>query len=62
MEIHNKHMAKGISRSQIMRFKHEDYLRMCNKGALQFVVNKRIGSKLHQVRQSIGTHLKYNLV
>ena len=41
---------KGVARSQIKRFKQEDYLRMYNGKALTNVVNRRIGSKLHQVR------------
>ena len=49
----HKTVAKGVSRSQIKRFKHEDYVRMFNGGALQTVVNHRIGSKLHQMRPII---------
>ena len=40
-------------RLQIKRFKLEDYVRMFNGGALTNVVNRRIGSKLHRVRQMI---------
>ena len=47
MDIRHKAVAKGVARSQIKRFKHEDYLRMFNGGALTNVVNRRIGSKLH---------------
>ena len=50
MDMRHKAVAKGVARSQIKRFKHEDYVRMCNGGALINVVNRRIGSKLHQVR------------
>ena len=50
MDIRHKAVAKGVARSQIKRFKHEDYLSMFNVGALTNVVNRRIGSKLHQVR------------
>ena len=50
MDITHKAVAKGVARSQIKRFKHEDYVRMNNGGALTNVVNRRIGSKLHQVR------------
>ena len=56
VEIRNKHVAKGISRSQIKRFTHEDYISMYNGGALQNVVNRRISSKLHQVSKFIFTH------
>ena len=51
MDVRHKAVAKGVARSQIKRFKHEDYVRMYNGGALTNVVNRRIGSKLHQVRQ-----------
>ena len=50
MDIRHKGVAKGVARSQIKRFKHKDYVRMYNGGALTNVVNRRIGSKLHQVR------------
>ena len=50
MDVRHKALAKCVARSQIKRFKHEDYVRMYNGGALTNVVNRRIGSKLHQVR------------
>ena len=50
MNVRHKAVAKGVARSQIKRFKQEDYVRMYNGGALTNVVNRRIGSKLHQVR------------
>ena len=50
MDIRQKAVAKGVARSHIRRFKHEDYVSMFNGGALTNVVNRRIGSKLHQVR------------
>ena len=50
MDLRHKAVAKGVARSQIKRFKHEDNERMYNGGALTNVVNRRIGSKLHQVR------------
>ena len=50
MDMRHKAVAKGVARSQIKRFKHEDYVRIYNGGALTNVVNGRIGSKLHQVR------------
>ena len=42
--------GKGVARSQIKRFKHENYVRLYNGGALTNVLNCRIGSKYHQVR------------
>ena len=50
MDVRYKAMAKGVARSQIKRFKHDDYVCMFNGGAMTIVVNCRIGSKLHQVR------------
>ena len=44
-----KSVAKGISRANIKRFTHEDYVEMFCGGNLQPVVNRRIQSKLHQV-------------
>ena len=50
MVVRHNAVAKGVARSQIKRFKHEDYVRMYNGGALTNVINRRIGSQLHQVR------------
>ena len=50
IDVRHKAVAKCVARSQIKRFKHEDYVRMYNGGILTNVVNRRIGSKLHQVR------------
>ena len=50
IDVRHKAVGKGVALSQIKRFKHEDYVRMYNGGALTNVVNRRIGSKLHQVR------------
>ena len=30
MDVRHKEVAKGLARSQIKRFKHEDYMRMYN--------------------------------
>ena len=54
MDIRHKTVAKGVARSQFKRFKHEDYVCMYNGGALTNVDNRRIGSKLHQVRLIIS--------
>ena len=42
-DVQNKAVAKGVARSQIKRFKHEDYVRMYNGRYLINVVNRRIG-------------------
>ena len=49
MDVRHKAVTKGVARSQIKRFKHEDYVRMYNCGALTNVINLRIGSKLQQM-------------
>ena len=49
MDVRHIAMAKGVARSQIKRLKHDDYVLMNYGGALTNVVNRRIGSKLHQV-------------
>ena len=54
MGITQKAVVKGVARSQIKRFKHEDYVRMYNGGTLINLVNRRIGFKLHQVRLIIS--------
>ena len=54
MDVRHKAVAKGVARSQIKRFKHEDYVRMHNGGALTNVGNRRIGSQLHHVRHIIS--------
>ena len=50
MDVRHKAVAKGVARSRIKRFKHEDYVRMYNGRARTNVVNRHICSKLHQVR------------
>ena len=54
IDVQHKAVAKGVARPQIKRFKHEDYVRMYYNKALTNVVNRRIGSKLHQVRLIIS--------
>ena len=46
----HKAVAKGITRANIKRLTHEDYLQMYNEVAnCRNVINRRIGTKLHQV-------------
>ena len=54
MDVRHKAVAKGVARSQIKRFRHKDYVRMCNGGSVTNVVNRRIASKLDQVRLIIS--------
>ena len=53
MDMWHKTVAKSVSRAQIKRFKHEDYVRMFNGGDQTNVVNRRIGSELCQLRLTI---------
>ena len=50
MDVRHNAVAQSVARSQIKRFKHEDYVSMYNGGALTNGVNRRIGSKLHHMR------------
>ena len=54
MDTWHKAVARGVSRAQIKRLKHENYVRMYNGGDQTNVVNRRIGSKLDQVRLTIS--------
>ena len=47
--MRHKAVAKGISRANIKRFTHEDYLTMFREGEARKVSNRRIASQLHQV-------------
>ena len=50
----HKAVAKGITRANIKRLTHEDYRKMYNEEAnCHNVINRRIGSKLHQVMRFI---------
>ena len=49
----HKAVQIGVARFQIKRFKHEDYVRMYNGGALMNMVNRRICYKHHQMRLTI---------
>ena len=53
MDVQHNAVSKSVARSQIKRFKHVDYVRMYDGKALTNLVNRRINSKLHQVRPII---------
>ena len=55
-EIVTKNVAKGVTRANIARFFHKDYVEMFRCGDARNFVNRRIGSKLHQVCQSNSQH------
>ena len=45
----HKEVAKGCSRTNIKQFTPDDYVRMYRGGNAHVIINRRIGSKLHQV-------------
>ena len=49
VQLRHKAVAKGVSRANIKRFTHEEYVTMFREGDARKVTNRRIGSKLHQV-------------
>ena len=50
----HKAVAKDITRANIKRLTHEDYRQMYNEAAnCRNVINRRIGTKIHQVTQFI---------
>ena len=53
----HKAVAKGITRENIKRLTHEDYRQMYNETAnCRNVINRRSGTKLHQVMHFILLH------
>ena len=49
VQLRHKAVAKGVSRANIKRFTHEEYVTMFRESYARKVTNRRIGSKLHQV-------------
>ena len=49
VQLRHKAIAKGVSRANIKRFTHDEYVTMFREGDARKVTNRRIGSKLHQV-------------
>ena len=47
VQLRHKAVAKGISRANIKRFTHEEYVTMLREGDARKITNRRIGSKLH---------------
>ena len=45
----DKQRCKGIQRAAQKKLSHADYLEQLNRPAENFIVNRRIGSKLHQL-------------
>jgi len=47
--VEDKHRAKGIQSAVAKNFRHENYLKELKTPIENFVKNKRIGSKLHNI-------------
>ena len=48
-EIFGKHRAKGIQKAAADKFDHEQYLAQLERPEENFVVNRRLGSRLHKI-------------
>ena len=44
-----KHRAKGIQKVAAARFKHSEYLKQLQNPEENYVLNRRLGSKLHRI-------------
>ena len=49
MDVSCKHRCKGIARAAAELLKHEDYKRQLETPVENYVVNRRLGSDLHQL-------------
>lgn len=47
--IYTKQIGKGITRAALKQIPHETYLAMFREGEQQIVINRRIGSQLHNI-------------
>jgi len=47
--IQEKHRAKGIARSVAARLRHADYQRQLFTPEENYLVNRRLGAKLHRI-------------
>ena len=47
--IEEKQRCKGIQRAALKKFKHADYLAQLHRPSENLTINRRIGSKLHQL-------------
>ena len=48
-EYFDKHRAKGLKRAATSKFTHEQYLRQLEHPEENFVLNRRLGSRLHKI-------------
>ena len=51
VQLRHKAIAKGVSRKNIKRSTHEEYVTMFREDDARKVTNRRIGSKLYQVNK-----------
>ena len=49
LEYNEKHRAKGIQKASSADLRYEDYLRQLQSPEENYVVNRRLGSKLHRI-------------
>ena len=49
LETVGKHRAKGIQRSRVARFNHQQYLDQIRNPTENYAINRRLGSRLHQI-------------
>ena len=49
LSYYDKHRAKGIQRVVAAKFTHEEYKRQLEFPAENYVVNRRLGSRLHEI-------------
>ena len=49
VQLRHKAVAKGVSRENIKRFTHDNYVTMLRESETRKVINRRIGSKLNEV-------------
>ena len=48
-KIEEKHRAKGIARAVAARLRHSDYLKQFEAPEENYLVNRRLGAKLHRI-------------
>ena len=49
LEYNEKHRAKGIQKAQSANLRYDDYLKQLKAPEENYVVNRRVGSKLHRI-------------
>ena len=49
VDINSKHRSKGIQRAAADRLHHEDYKSQLDQPVENYVINRRLGSRLHEI-------------